>query len=119
MKASRLMQLAAIAILFGLQTGCVYRLAIQQGNIAEVEDVEQVKIGMTPSQVRFLLGSPMVDDPFNVNRWDYIYYARVGRDDPTTRQFLTVYFEDGKVSRLDRRDPPPKEPDAPVATATD
>ncbi len=89
--------------------GCVYRLAIQQGNIAEVADVEQVKIGMTPSQVRFLLGTPLVDDPFSTDRWDYIYYQRIGRNKPKTSHFLTVYFEDGKVSRLEKRDKAPED----------
>lgn len=88
-------------------SGCVYRLAIQQGNIAESEDVEQVKVGMTPSQVRFLLGTPLVDDPFSTDRWDYVFYRRIGREAPETRRFLTVYFEDGKVSRLEKRDAPP------------
>ncbi|MEL7298045.1 MAG: outer membrane protein assembly factor BamE [Pseudomonadota bacterium] len=94
-----------------LLSGCVYRLAIQQGNIAELEDVEQVKVGMTPSQVRFLLGTPLVDDPFNDNRWDYVFQSRVGRNKPVTRQFMTVYFEDGKVSRIETPDLPPKEGD--------
>ena len=103
--------LATMLILAALCAGpgCVYRLAIQQGNIAEPEDVEQVQIGMTPSQVRFLLGTPLVDDPFSSDRWDYIYYVRVGREEPQKRHFLTVYFEDGKVSRLVTRDEPPTE----------
>ncbi|MFK8053335.1 MAG: outer membrane protein assembly factor BamE [Woeseiaceae bacterium] len=100
-----------------LQTGCVYRLAIQQGNIAELSDVEQVKVGMTPSQVRFLLGTPLVDDPFNDDRWDYVYQATIGHNEPQTRNFMTVYFEDGKVSRLERKDLPPKENDPATATA--
>ncbi|MEM7610146.1 MAG: outer membrane protein assembly factor BamE [Pseudomonadota bacterium] len=102
-----LLLLAALCIV-ALQ-GCVYRLAIQQGNIAESADVDQVKIGMTPSQVRFLLGSPLVDDPFNDDRWDYIYHTRIGRNEPTTQLFLTVYFEDGKVARLEKRDDAPLE----------
>ncbi len=102
----------ALAILFliaalGASPGCVYRLAVQQGNIAEVGDVEQVEVGMTPSQVRFLLGTPLVDDPFSDDRWDYVFYQRVGRKAPQTRHFLTVYFEDGKVARLEKRDKAP------------
>ncbi|MEL7451324.1 MAG: outer membrane protein assembly factor BamE, partial [Pseudomonadota bacterium] len=98
-----------LAVALTATPGCVYRLAIQQGNIAEREDVEQVKVGMTPSQVRFLLGTPLVDDPFSEDRWDYIYYVRIGRNQPTTRHFLTVYFEDGKVARLETKDAPPTE----------
>lgn len=100
----RILLLIAFAI---ASSACVYRLAIQQGNIANAEDVDQVTVGMTPSQVRFLLGTPLVDDPFNNDRWDYIYYVRIGRQEPTTQRFLTVYFEDEKVARIERRDDAP------------
>jgi outer membrane protein assembly factor BamE (lipoprotein component of BamABCDE complex) len=53
--------------------GCVYRPDIQQGNFLEVKDVDQVTTGMTRSQVRYLLGTPMISDPFEAQRWDYIY----------------------------------------------
>jgi outer membrane protein assembly factor BamE len=88
-------------------TACVYRLNIQQGNIADAESVSQVEIGMTPSQVKFLLGTPLVDDPFNSDRWDYIYYSRTGRNSPVLRHFLTVYFENGAVSGVETRDEAP------------
>jgi outer membrane protein assembly factor BamE len=107
MNFSRTIKVLAIALFALGSSACVYRLAIQQGNIADSEDVDQVTVGMTPSQVRFLLGTPLVDDPFNNDRWDYIYYVRIGRDEPETRRFLTVYFEDGKVARLERRDKAP------------
>lgn len=90
-----------------LLSACVYRLNIQQGNLADAEAVGQVEVGMTPSQVKFLLGTPLVDDPFNEARWDYIYYARTGRDRPQVRHFLTVYFEDGVVSRIESQDEAP------------
>lgn len=109
MNSARKLVLISMLATLTVAPGCVYRLAVQQGNIAELEDVEQVKVGMTPSQVRFLLGTPLVDDPFNDDRWDYVFQSRVGRNEPMTRQFMTVYFEDGKVSRLERPDPPPKE----------
>ena len=55
---------------FALASGCVYRAAISQGNLIEQEDLDQVEIGMTKSQVRFLLGTAMIDDPFSHDRWD-------------------------------------------------
>lgn len=98
---------AALAITCMCLEGCVYRLAIQQGNIAETDDVAQVKVGMTPSQVRFLLGTPLIDDPFNADRWDYVYHQRIGRKTPKTQAFLTVHFKDGVVTKIDKRDDPP------------
>ena len=47
----------------GALSGCVFRANIPQGNIVEQEDVDQLEIGMTRNQVRFLLGTPMVDVP--------------------------------------------------------
>ncbi|MEL7024740.1 MAG: outer membrane protein assembly factor BamE [Pseudomonadota bacterium] len=110
-------RLLCLIVLIGSCSACVYRLAIQQGNIAKLDDVERVEVGMTPSQVRFLLGSPLVDDPFSSDRWDYVFSSRIGRDAQTTRRFLTVYFEDGKVARIVREDPPPLEPDTPEPVA--
>jgi outer membrane protein assembly factor BamE len=81
---------------------CVYRINIQQGNFLEQAAVEQVKPGMTRSQVRYLLGTPMVADSFNKERWDYIYYLKKGRTNHTDSRRVTVYFEGDKVARLDK-----------------
>lgn len=87
--------------------GCVHRIDIQQGNFLEPKDVDRVAVGMTRIQVRALLGTPMVADPFETQRWDYIYYLKSGRlKKPLYRQF-TVYFEDDKVMRVDRSDKDP------------
>lgn len=107
MKLRSLILLLTLTALTPALQGCVYRLAIQQGNIADAGDVEQVKVGMTPSQVRFLLGTPLVDDPFNADRWDYVYHTRVGRKEPSTKSFITVFFEAGVVSQIETRDEAP------------
>ena len=81
---------------------CVYRIDIQQGNVLEPAAVEQVEIGMTRSQVQFLLGTPMVADAFHEERWDYAYYLRRGRSRDIDRRWIVVYFEEDRVVRLDR-----------------
>ena len=106
--APRRLALLATLVLSLAASGCVYRLAIQQGNIADTEAVEQVEVGMTPSQVRFLLGSPLVDDPFDAQRWDYIFYRRIGREEALIKHFMTVRFTDGKVSSIETKDEPPQ-----------
>jgi len=83
-------------------TGCVYRINIQQGNFLDQAAVDQVKDGMTRSQVRYLLGTPMVADPFNKERWDYIYYLKKGRSRHVDSRRVTVYFDGEKVARLDK-----------------
>lgn len=81
--------------------GCVYRIDVQQGNYLEPDAVEQVETGMTRSQVRFLLGTPMLADPFHADRWDYVYYFKPGkRRRPESRRF-TVFFEDDSVARVE------------------
>ena len=80
--------------------GCVYRANIAQGNIIEQEDVDQIDMGMTKSQIRFLLGTPMIDDPFSKNRWDYVYYLTLGRADAAHKRWISVYFEDEIVSEV-------------------
>jgi len=86
--------------------GCVYRPDIQQGNLLSVKDIEQVTVGMTRSQVRFLLGTPMISDPFAPHRWDYVYRMQYGRDRKVDSAHFIVYFEGDKVVRVETRDVP-------------
>jgi outer membrane protein assembly factor BamE len=86
--------------------GCVYRPNIQQGNLLKVGEVDQVTVGMTRSQVRYLLGTPMISDPFNPQRWDYIYTLQRGREPRRDRAHFIVHFEDDKVSRVEKPDLP-------------
>src|SRR3984957_16941041 len=85
-----------------LASGCVYRINIQQGNFLDQTAVDQVKAGMTRSQVRYLLGTPMVADPFVKDRWDYIYYLKKGRSRHVDSRRVTVYFDGEKVTKLDK-----------------
>jgi outer membrane protein assembly factor BamE len=83
-------------------SGCVYRINIQQGNFLNQSAVDTVKEGMTRSQVRYLLGTPMVADSFNKERWDYIYYLKKGRTRHVDSRRVTVYFDGDKVAKLDK-----------------
>jgi outer membrane protein assembly factor BamE len=95
--------LAAVAFL----GGCVYRPDIQQGNLLSVKDIEQVQVGMTRSQVRFLLGTPMISDPFAPQRWDYVYRMQYGhRNRSIDSAHFIVFFEGDKVVRVEMRDTP-------------
>jgi outer membrane protein assembly factor BamE len=85
--------------------GCVYRVDVQQGNLLDDSDVDAVQVGMTRSQVRFLLGTPVVEDSFHKNRWDYVYYFRRGTSGREEKRWLIVTFADDKVQDI-RRDVP-------------
>jgi outer membrane protein assembly factor BamE len=85
-----------------LLCGCVYRLDIQQGNVVDEKNLAQVDVGMTRSQVQFLLGTPMVADSFHEDRWDYPYYLKRGRNRHVEQRWFVVYFQDDRVVRVDR-----------------
>ncbi len=99
----RIILLTTVLIAAMLLDGCVYRAAISQGNLLKDEDLDQVEVGMTQSQVRFLLGTPMIDDPFHRDRWDYVYFLKLGRKPATFKRWVTIEFENGVVTEI-RRD---------------
>jgi outer membrane protein assembly factor BamE len=77
-----------------------YKVNKQQGNITEQKHVDQLEIGMTKEQVKFLLGTSMSIHTFDHDRWDYIYTYKAGNDEPT-RNNLTVYFENNALSKIE------------------
>jgi len=77
-----------------------YKIDVQQGNVVTQEMVSKLKAGMTRSQVRFVLGSPLVVDPFRGDRWDYVStYQKQGRE--VERRRVTVIFDDDKLVRIE------------------
>ena len=94
-------------------SGCVYRMNIQQGNFLEARTVNQLQAGMTRSQVRYLLGTPMVPDAFDKERWDYLYYFKKGRLHRPEERHLIVYFKEDKVDKFERNNVPDKAPQGP------
>ncbi|WP_373081150.1 outer membrane protein assembly factor BamE [Zhongshania sp.] len=84
--------LLSVAACSSLEFPGVYRLPVDQGNIITSEMVDQLKIGMSRSQVEYIMGTPMVRDSFSPNRWDYIYTLnKPGK--PKERHQLTAFFE--------------------------
>jgi outer membrane protein assembly factor BamE len=103
----RIHRLAIAALVLAALAACVHRIDIQQGNFLDSEDIDRISVGMTRVQVRALLGTPMVADPFQNSRWDYVYYLKKGRlRKPTQRHFIVHFGGDDKVEKIDR---PPQE----------
>src|SRR3954464_5471471 len=98
-RSSRHVLFAVTAFVAGLALqGCLYHMPIQQGNFLEQRAVTQLQVGMTRSQVRYLLGTPMVPDSFDRDRWDYLYYLKVGNmSSNLLHRHLIVYFAEDKV----------------------
>lgn len=73
---------------------------IQQGNIINNSDLREIRYGMTKQEVLFILGTPMVIDPFNEQRWDYFYSLRDQRKRDTEQRLITALFEGDKLVEL-------------------
>ena len=77
-----------------------YKPDVIQGNVVTTEQITQVKPGMTKVQVKEILGSPLITDPFHVDRWDYVFtLKRQGFDDQ--QRAFTVLFEKDQVQKID------------------
>ena len=105
--------LATLLLGTWLLAGCVYRMDVQQGNYLEGKTVDQLQVGMTRTQVRYLLGTPLVPDVFDKDRWDYLYSFRHGRRRPQPSRRLEVYFKDDTVTRFERINVPESAPQSP------
>jgi len=108
------------ALLLSLLAGCSsigpHRIDVQQGNALDQENVARLKTGLNRSQVRFLLGTPLVVDPFRTDRWDYVYlYYKAGK--LTEQKHITLFFDGDTLVRIEGDLPEPK-PDSKPAPAT-
>lgn len=105
----------SLAVLVFLLTGCsslrqmsvpsvpglgAHKIDIQQGNVVTKDMIDKLQPGMTRSQVRFVLGTPLLVDPFRNDRWDYFYSLNKAGERVEQRQ-LKVYFKDDKMLRYE------------------
>ena len=77
-----------------------YEVVISQGNLVDQEMIDKLEVGMTESQVKFVMGTPLIADTFYPERWDY--FTSVTQGSKTyTEQKIILYFEDNKLARWD------------------
>ena len=77
-----------------------HKLDLQQGNTVKLEQLEAISIGMSKTEVRKIMGSPMLSDPFHNQRWDYIYRF-IPNKGFERKSLLTLYFEDDLLVKID------------------
>jgi len=77
-----------------------YQPNIQQGNIINNSDLREIRYGMSKQEVLFILGTPMVIDPFNQQRWDYFFSNRNQRKKETDQRLITAIFDGDKLVNL-------------------
>lgn len=78
----------------------VYKIPISQGNIITQEMIDQLEPDMTPRQVIYVMGSPLVRDPFRQHRWDYVFNYQPGGGE-RGQERVTLYFEDERLQRME------------------
>jgi outer membrane protein assembly factor BamE len=90
-----------LSLLF-LLTAChwVYQPSIQQGNVITPAMLQPVKLGMTQAQVRYLLGTPLLINTFDANRWDYVYTMQTHSSKPIHEQKVTLWFKQGVLVKM-------------------
>ena len=95
-----LLCLSLISSCSWIQFPSIHKVTVQQGNIVNQEMVSKLKVGMTMSQVQYILGTPLTTDTFDNSRWDY-FYSRVTSAGRKTEERVTIYFDsEGNLERM-------------------
>lgn len=87
----------------------VYKISIPQGNIITQDMVDQLRPGMTKRQVIFVMGTPLVRDPYHQDRWDYVYNFQPGGGERGQERLSVVFEDDQLVSFSGDFEPTPTE----------
>lgn len=97
---SRLFLLITLIVSIVSLSACVYRLDIPQGNLPDADLVAQLEVGMTKTQVEFLLGRPSIIDLYRPDTWHYIHYLKSGENGNIEKQVMTILFDSGKITSI-------------------
>lgn len=82
-------------------TPSFYKLDVRQGNVVDSKELARIHVGMSKRQVKAILGAPLVEDPFNSNRWDYVsVFYPSGNVSKGTEHRLTLFFNANTVARI-------------------
>jgi outer membrane protein assembly factor BamE len=100
-----------LGLALALSSGCVsmYRMDIAQGNYVSQAQVEQLKPGMTREQVRFVMGTPLLVDPFRPDRWEYVFSFQQANASARVLRGVTVLFAQDRVSKVEATALPAKD----------
>ena len=78
----------------------VYKIDVQQGNVVTQDMIDQLRPGMTRSQVRFIMGNPLLTDTFHANRWDYLYSIQPGGGKRLQERVSLVFNDNDQLAGL-------------------
>lgn len=79
-----------------------YKVPVSQGNVLEMKQVNQLELGMSESQVKYVVGSPMIRDLYKPNEWQYVFSVIDANDKTIESEVsdLTLYFNQGKLIEI-------------------
>ena len=83
----------------------VYRINVEQGNVVNAEMIEKLRPGLNKRQVRYIMGTPLIEDSFHEDRWDYRYLLRNGTETIAETR-LTLWFDGDELARVEGPDAP-------------
>lgn len=96
-------RIISLCCVLGLVSGCsffsVYKRDIPQGNLVTEQMVSQLQVGMTREQVVYVMGGPLLDSPFNVDKWDYVYQVHLANGQVVTKR-VSLDFNDNRVAHI-------------------
>jgi len=100
---SNTLRLTLFAFYILLLSACIrpYQPDVQQGNIINNSDLREIRYGMNKQEVLFILGTPLVIDPFNESRWDYYFSNNVKNKNETSTRLITAMFDGDILIKLE------------------
>ena len=91
MKLNKFLCMAAVCACVPFVSSCAYRADLNQGNYVDQDLVNTLSYGMSTEQVRYVLGAPMLVDPFDKSRWYYTAFKREGWSDPEIKNLVLLF----------------------------
>jgi len=100
-----ILRLCYSLLLLGAVIGCngiPYRIDIDQGNLIDAKTLEKIRIGMSKTDVQETIGTPLLTDVFNTNRWYYVQYYKAGKNQNVQKNHIALLFTDGLLSAIEK-----------------
>ncbi|CPR14240.1 outer membrane protein assembly factor BamE [Brenneria goodwinii] len=107
MRCKTLTVVAAVVVM--LTAGCstlekvVYRPDINQGNYLAPGDIAKIHTGMTKQQVAYVLGTPMMQDPFGSDTWFYVFRQQPGHESVKQQTLTLTFSAEGVLTNIDNK----------------
>lgn len=82
-------------------TSCIYKMDIEQGNAVDSDKVSQISLGQSKEQVKFLLGTPAINDLYHEDTWHYLKHLKTENGNKLEHESMIITFKDNKVISID------------------